>query len=60
MGDFFLEREIINKAIKAQHIAKEIIYEVSDKIKEKSIKLNSKIPEELLNKMCDRDQPDMK
>ena len=44
MGDYFLERQIINKAIKAEKIAKEIIYQVSDKIKQKSLKLKSKIP----------------
>lgn len=57
MSDFFLEREIINKAIRAEWIAKEIIYIMSDKIREKANRLNSKIPEELFNKLCDRDEP---
>ena len=57
MSDFFLEREIINKAVRAEWTAKEIIYIMSNKVREKAHRLNSKIPEELANKLCDRDEP---
>ena len=33
MGDYFIEREIISKAVKIENLAKEIIYEMSDKIR---------------------------